>query len=190
MSKTDVRENVNGFGRRSPSLRCGLRKVRLLSDHPWMSDSDRLRKSKAGTKKGRKRKTVYDSALSHPPDLMRREHKTSALFETKLLRDGVFCRILVSNSFFPILAHPLQIQQFNRFALCGRSEGFLSSGGFHLDAARNLPSLLLLMCGCGFSHVPSQDNLNHSGRSTLGKSMSQEIRKALNSLDETMDEGR
>jgi len=129
---------------------------------------------------------------------MRHLEKTSAPFEAKLLRGGVFCPILAPNGpLFPIPSifwyPPLPIQQFNRFALYGRSEGLLSSlDVFIFGGARNLPGRFPLVLGRGFFRVPGEGNLNHPEQFTFRMSRwvcPREIRTGLNPLDETVNKG-
>jgi len=106
-------------------------------------------------------------------DLMRQLEKTGAPLKAKLFRGGDFCPILAPNGpLFPIPSiswyPPFSIQQFNRFALYGRSEGLLSSlGVFIFGGVRNLPGRFPLVLGRGFFRVPGQDNLNHPERFTF-----------------------
>lgn len=63
-----IRVNENGLGWCSPLLRYGLRKVRSLSVHPWMTDSDKpTGQSMPAGRKGADKNCI----LTFSPDLMR-----------------------------------------------------------------------------------------------------------------------
>jgi len=69
--------------------------------------------------------------------------ETGALFETRLLRGGLFVASSSQTHFSQICPYPGTAPPFqlNRFALYGRSEGFFnpSRDENHLGAVRNLP---------------------------------------------------
>ena len=69
-----------------------------------------------------------------------------------------------------ILLGPFLVQKFTRFALYGRREGFVSLSGALASELFGTFQVSSLMCGRGFFHVPSQDNLDHLKRSTFRES--------------------
>lgn len=123
--------------------------VRLVRSLAVLGCSILTRRDKAGRREEREQtKTMCSSALSYSPDFVRQENKTSSLFEAKLLRDQIFVASssqIHSSLFRPYPGGPSLIPQFSRFALYGRSEGFLSSPGYiHIGAIRDLPGLFTL----------------------------------------------